>query len=436
MKLMDFYTATLKAVNMVVSSDGYISLQMDETGAQPVLVSSKRLVLPTTENLRKGETANLSYFNPLKENILKGASPILQKYREAVNSKLMFSVSAIIAELLALAASNEEHKRLTPDQSEILSILKKVDEKSLSDFAKIVQKVEADNKHALVYVFLKQGAMIGNTKYKRGTIVSFPFYDELIENKDNVFGVKIRNSDRKQLKELMEYIFPEIANKESYNYGSNDLAPSFTSLLGALYKLGSCINQVLSLFEDKVDDKEAIEVYAEWGEYLDRTDSFLAEIRLLPLLDGNEGNSLPSLPSVNQTPEVAACTQPVAPMPVITPTAAAPAVNAPVTAVVNPAMQTMQPPPFVPPPTQTPPQAQATDNGKVTFNQVLTSMYGQNPHMQPQYLPYQQPVAPVYAHQTPMVAPQPFYPQPPMQPVYAQPVVNTVPGFPGLPLRG
>ena len=428
MKLLDFYIATLEAVNMKTSSDGYISFEIDETGQQPVLVNGKRLVLPTTENLRKGESGNLSYFNPLKENILKGASPILQKYREAINTKLMFSFSVLFAELLTIAASSEEHKLLTPDQSEILSILKKIDEKSLQDFTKIVGKAEADNKDAFVYVFLKQGATFKGVKYKRGTVVNFPFYDELCEDKDTVFGVKLRNSDRKQFKALMEYIFPEITDKEAYNYGSNDLAPSFTSLLGALYKLGAAINQVLNLFKDKVDSPESIEISAEWGEYLDRTDSFLPEIRLLPLLDGNEGNGLPSTPYIDTTPQTNPLDPvPATPIPHVNPTAA-PAPYQPAPAVGAPMQQSMTPAPMP----VTPPPA---SNGKVSLGQVMASIQQPPPMYQPN--PYQtaiypqQPYQPFYPQQQMMQ--RPMY-QPPMYPQQAP--VQTVPGFRGLPLRG
>lgn len=291
MKLLELYSAILKVAKLTTDDDGYVSnVLMDNK--KPFIISGKRLVLPTTVQLRNPDKESRIVFHPLRENALQtGESEVLSSFRVALNTRINGAVALLLANLVNLAVSVPEHKKLNSDQMEYLTLIKKADEKTFKDLQKIIEAMPlGQNKKAFVSIYLKKGAKLNGQTYKKAGIVSFPFYTEIAQAKTEVYGVKLRQKDILGLKELMEYIFgSEIATLNSYSYGSSsDVAPSIESIMGAIKNLGIAINDKVDNFKNIFEDCDEMMVSSDWVEAFDSIEKFLPEIRMIPSQFGNE----------------------------------------------------------------------------------------------------------------------------------------------------
>lgn len=292
MNLIELYQSILDVAKLTTDEDGYVSNEL-MGNKEPFIINGKRLVLPTSIQLRNPDRESRIVFHPLRENALQtGESEILSTFRNALNTRLNASVALLIANLVRIGTSIAEHKKLNPDQMEYLVILKNADEKTFDTLAKIIAEMPlGQTKKAFVSIYLKKGAKLADRTYKRGGIVSFPFYNDLLEAKDEIYGVKIRQKDKVALKALLEYIFGnEIATVNHYSFGSSsDVAPSLESVMGAIKNIGTIINDKVEMFKDILEDTEEMIIPADWVESFDNIEKYLPEIRMIPTQFGNDG---------------------------------------------------------------------------------------------------------------------------------------------------
>jgi len=290
-KLLDTYKAVLATAKLSVSTDGYVSTElMGEK--QPFLISGKRLVIPTDEQLRNPDRESRIIFHPLKENPLQpGESEVLSAFRGSLNTRLNGSVALLLANLVRLASSVAEHKKLNPDQSEYLSLIKDADEKTFDALAKIIAAMPlGQTKKAFISIYLKKGAQFGEKKFKKGAVVSFPICKEMAEKKDEVYGVKVRQKDIKAFRALMEYVFPNCLVPDVYSFGSNsNVAPSLEAVMGAVKLIGERINEICDNFKGIIEDIDEILINHHWVEVFDDIESLLPLISRIPTQLGNEG---------------------------------------------------------------------------------------------------------------------------------------------------
>lgn len=296
MDILSLYTSVLEAAGLVVDKDGFVSANsslMKGEGTTPVHVNGKRLVLPTQFHLGDPNKENKILFHPLSENILRGESEVITKLRSVLTIKLNYTIASTIAGLLDIAASVAEHKRLTPDQSVMLSVAKDADETMMAAFTQLCMKcVAGDNDSSFVKFYLKRAGVVKGKKYSRAGIISFPFYEELKKEKDSYFGVKLRKKDRATFLAMMEYVLPNIDTEEAYNRGSDsEIAPFFDALMKTFVGVASNLNDVLELFKNKIDGAELLITSSDWVEVFDNLSCMLPEIRKIPMQAGNEGEA-------------------------------------------------------------------------------------------------------------------------------------------------
>ena len=308
MKLLDLYESILKTGNLVVTSDGCVSKLVDDD-KEPFLIKGKRVVLPTKEHLSNPNWKERIVFHPLSENVLRKESDVIEEFRGAIIGRLNFTVGVLATDLLMTVASEAEHSKLNPDQSEILSILKKASQKTVDTFIKIMRAMDiGSNKTSFVHIYLKRAGSVGGVRYQRAGIVTFPIYDELISESGTVFGVKVDAKEKKILIKLFEYIFPTIKDAGSYSRGSNSgVAPYLDALMKSVIAIGGPINDQINLFENVLENSAELLFNDDWVETFDNLDVMVPEIRAIPMQAGNEGKA--DVPVV-QTQPVAA--QPVA----------------------------------------------------------------------------------------------------------------------------
>lgn len=292
MNLIDLYKSLLKTANLTSTDDGCISMTLAKS-SQPAMVKGKRLVLPLQTHLANPNKSEIVIFHPLSEHISRGESDVLEKFRSALTIRLNYTIGILGFQLLQIAASVGEHAKLSPDQSEFLSKVKFADEKTLDTFTKVMAAMPAtQTAKSFISIYLKRGAMLMDKKYPRAGIVSFPLYKELKTNEKDVFGVKVRVKDRETLINLLEYIFPQIDTENAYSYGStSEIAPFLHALMQSVLKLASPLNDLLTLFQDKMDGAEDLLFEDGWVETFENLNVMLPEIRKIPMQSGNEGVS-------------------------------------------------------------------------------------------------------------------------------------------------
>ena len=363
-KIIPFYESILTLGNLTVNKDSMVSAEMDGVEV-PVTINNKRLVLPTREHLNNPNKSDIVIFHPLSENILRNESDVMARYRMSVNISLNWSIGNLLSNLIILAASPQMHSKLKSDQFDFLALMKDADEKTSTDFNSLMKAMSLGNvDKCFVHIYIKKGAVISGKNYPRGSIVTFPFYEELCKEDRTVFGVKLRKKDFESFKAIFEYLFPNLDKKDYYSRGNISGAfPTLDCLLVALTGITSQINNLIELYENVIDGINKYSYDSEWANYLENIEQFNAEIRMLPMQNGNEGN--------------------VAPNTQITP---------PLQNVTPPTMQHYLPPPIqANQPTQYHNQAPTpapgpvlTSDGKINLAATLRTHYPQGQYMPPQ----------------------------------------------------
>lgn len=295
MSILSFYNKILGLASLTSDVEGNINAAIGKV-SRPFTISGKRAMLPTREVLRmplpQKEKDNIIVFHPLDEHIGHNESLVLQQYRNAVNLTLNLRLIDLLGELLQLAASPEEHKYLKPAHLTLMSALKDADQKTFDAWMALKEAMPPGNSEkCLVHIFIRKSAHLGGKGYRRGAIVSFPLYEQLIkEDQHSVFGVRLRKKDFAAFKQLLEAVFPNVEEKNSYSRGSDaDTAPSLDALLKSLLVLVDSINTVVETFED-LSDIGSLKYDTAWVEEASNLEQFYNELKLLPMQAGNEGS--------------------------------------------------------------------------------------------------------------------------------------------------
>ena len=369
MDIIKLYKALLKVGNLNTSEDGFISSVNISGEEKPVMIDGKRLVLPIVNHLSNPKPESQIIFHPLSENMLRNESIVLDRYRAIINIRLRYVISTVTHSLLTIATSVAEHSKLTPDQLEFLSVVKNADAKTLDVFEKILEKMPANQiKASFVNIYIKRGGLHNGVKFSRVGIVNFPFYEELKECENEIYGVKLRVKDKETFIKLFEYIFPNISVAGSYNRPSNStIAPNLDALMKTIITVAGPINDQITLFSNLIDGAENLAFNSEWVDTFDNLEVMVPQIRLIPMQAGNEG----SADNVRKDAIVAT------PPPQVV-----------LSQVVNPQVQQVQQVPYQAQPMQQvpymqpnmfqpqPPQLLKNSNGRLDFESVMRAIPG------------------------------------------------------------
>lgn len=287
MKMIDFYKSILNAGAMAADEQGLISAHVAEM-TLPISVGEKRLVLPLTHHVANPNKSDIVIFHPLAENILRGESDVMAKFRTNVNLKLNMVVQDLIVQLIALSGSN---RQLKPEMLGLLSRVSDADDTMIENYRSLFKAMPFGNSEkCVVHIFIKKNAQLEGKTHRRGAIVSFPLYEELLTAKNTVYGVKMRKKDIANLKEILEGIFPGIEEKDRWSRPSqSDTCPTLDALLRACLALGSCVNSIVEDFEEELVGVDVLRYDGDWVESAQNLAQFDAEVRMLPMQAGNDG---------------------------------------------------------------------------------------------------------------------------------------------------
>lgn len=285
--LLEFYEGVLVSAGLAVDDNGLVSYAIGGLNT-PTTIKDKRLVLPTREFLKEGNWDDYIPFHPLSENIYRTESEVIKFLRNAINLRLMSSLTLLMADLVEIAADKDMHGQLIPKQSSLLTVLDKADAKTYEAFSKIINRVTPTGDRRIVSIYLKRGGKLRGEKYSRVGVVSFPITEEF-DNEDTrtIYGVKLRVKDFQGFKNLMEYIIPDCDDLERYSYGSRSLeVPFFDSLLSAYVNVAEQINKKAKLFKKHLPNFDDIYIPLDFASELDNISGYRG---LIPTLEGNDG---------------------------------------------------------------------------------------------------------------------------------------------------
>lgn len=300
-RILGFYNRILTVGSLVSDVEGKVSAML-EGASRPFTINGKRVMLPTpdVQAMSPAEKEHIEVFHPLQENVLRDEAKVMEKFRDAVNLSANIRLVKLLGHIIQLAASPGQHQLLKTEHFSLMGVLKDADAETFERWEKVRKAMPwGDNEHCVVHIFIKKNAEIAGRSYRRGAIVSFPLYEEIVraggdENTKGdltVWGVKLRKKDHAAFKALLEAIFPGIQEKNCYSRGGPSvIAPSLDALLRAIKDIAGQVNTVVETFEDVIEVSD-LRYDDEWVEEADNIDSFEADRRLLPMQKGNEGGT-------------------------------------------------------------------------------------------------------------------------------------------------
>lgn len=434
MRTIKLYTSLLESAGLNVAEDGGITF--NRAGDKPIVVviDDKPVVVPVASRLRQGEFLSTIPFHPLSENIIRGESPVLKRLRSIIVLRTTEVFQRLALGMVSLAADTEYHgKHMSVPELKALQVITNADNKSVADLAKIADNTTIAGDHRLVRMYFKRGGEWDGDKYSRVCVVSFPLMEAAQTDTKEIFGVKLRVSDKKQLAALFEYILPNSLEADEYSHGSNSkAAPYFDALLRSYLKIAKRLNTLTLLLSKHLDDSESMLIDTSWEDYLEDLPQLALEI---PPLEGNEGEMGPD------EKRSLAAKGPTGPTPRYNPSHLASGLNADVGSVtpqyapapgLAPAMPTTISVPTLPAaPMQPayPVNVAPSSNGKLSWSEARQFTQPQAPAA-PAYQPhayqqpaYQPPAAYPGAGTYPPTGQQPYGQYPPgnhYQPAYSQ----------------
>jgi hypothetical protein len=273
--IINVYKSILKFAQLEPDEKGYINSTVHQS-KEPILVDGLRLVLPTTEQLRNFDPTQKIIFHPLTENILRGESAVIAKLRDAINVRINYTTGVVMSSLLTLVASPELHKKLSPEQAYILTVITDCDAKTISNFLPIlISSMKATSERPLCNIFLKKGGWKANVKFSRLAVISFPFYNKIEQ-------LKVRQKDKETFRQMLEFIFLKMTDDE-YSYGSNSrVAPFLDALMLGSSNIASRLNDILELYEEHIDEAKSLIFDSDWLEAFNNLEELIPEIRTIP----------------------------------------------------------------------------------------------------------------------------------------------------------
>lgn len=288
MTILELYRAILAANDFVVGDDNRVSYVIG-TEKAPAMCNGKRIVLPTPEVLSNPDWENCIAFHPLSEAIIRGESPMIRKLKVAAMARITTVTTQLLTDLLGMAVDTDYHKKLSPTQSEFLSIIGPVNADTLKKLDNLMDVITIDGERRLMSLYIKRGGEYKKKSWQRVAVVDFPLVEQLKSEGTKAYDVNMGSlKNKKAILALLNYILPDVEVPEAYSYGSNSLAaPNLHALLHAFVKIAKKLNKITHLFRKHLDNPDQLHIALDFADHIDD----LAQYRdLIPSLQGNEGD--------------------------------------------------------------------------------------------------------------------------------------------------
>ena len=291
MKMLDLYENVLNSLSHEVTEKGLVNTVERDGVALPIEVDGCRLAIPMPE-LMAGDNPDLIMFHPLKEDIGRGPSHVLEWLRGVANDEMSGEFAASVYTYLGTAAATAAQKSFSPEQSELFDTCTGAKESAVKAFHGMIQKAKKKGLQ-FVNIYLKRGGKDPKTGeiYRWLATVTFPFYEAFVKDPASITGTAPSKPDIKSIKEAIEFLYPGIATDQQFSYGSNSVqAPKLDAVLGAIKNLRSQIFAVAEILKGTQYFIEHESPTMEWAKYVGNLEHFKREVMFVPMQAGNEGS--------------------------------------------------------------------------------------------------------------------------------------------------
>lgn len=290
--LIELYKSILASVGMTSDTQGFVSTLLPGSDSpKPFSVESKRLVLPTEEQLKQPDWSNRIGFHPLLQNLTGGESRVMEKFRDRMNSFSDFMLGMLLVDVAQLGVREEMHKDLTPAQAAYLGPFSDADEKFVKLLTDLVATKRLTKKNfEFIRFSVIKGRIWEGQKRSRVAVLHFPLYEALPkENKPvTILGHKLRVVDVKMLRAMYEFLFPGIQEPGHYEIGSDSkIAPSLESLMALYARYVRAQNHAIDILAPVINTNSELLIVDDWQPDLADVSKYLSDIRKIPLLEGN-----------------------------------------------------------------------------------------------------------------------------------------------------
>lgn len=301
MDAIEFYSELLKSTGLSqqTGSLGWFS----PGSSEPITVNGKTLMLPTKDILKiPNVTEEVQLFHPASEDSLAADSEVLNFLRRLYRISLSLDLQQLMISILKMANNQEGHPSLNVEQNALLARLQDnpdkqskpfpIDEKLVQHLEQIISKNDINGENKFLDLTVTRGETIDKVKYNRVTYIHLPFYEEIVNGKGNLYGVKIREKDRSVYRNLMEIIFDkdyfgeDLSEFRILEKSNAKTAPSFVCLTKAYEKLKRQLINIREVFGDKFPPLAGQNEVPNWR--FDPSDIDLYR-KLIPISSGNIG---------------------------------------------------------------------------------------------------------------------------------------------------
>lgn len=287
--LAKLYSTLLSAIGVEAKADGSLHQVLDGD-EQPFIVKGLQVYLPTNEVVTNYNDS-LAVFHPIGESLIKGESPMLQGLRNLAMRYLTFVILNTIDAVLTLAVDNSAVSQLNPSQIEWLKCANGADETTLKNWKSIMRRIDPTTPNRVITIFLKRGAELGDGhKFARVAIVNFNLYNELLERKNQVYGVRVRKSDINVFVNIFEAIFENINVQDHYSRGSDsNVAPYLLAMIEAIDAVIKPLNKVNWMFRKPFKQIKSYDLHRE-ADFMKEFKNVMQYRDVLPFMPLNDGD--------------------------------------------------------------------------------------------------------------------------------------------------
>lgn len=292
---IEFYTGLLASNSLEIKEEGRFLLTPNSQ--VPLQVSKKTLSLPTEEVLAtyNDHKDKIQIFHPVSENILRRDSPVFNFLKRLYRNTISVEFELFSRNLLAYAMDGTLSSKASKKKREYLTGFKDLDENTLKNYEKMIERVDPQGEHKLVDFTVQRGGEINGEKFSRICHIRFPLLKLLVERDEKPFGVKLRKKDYDNLIRLHEVIFGEgiVEQMEKGDIwkevGTNNAsAPNFVCLTQAYALTKAKLIALVDTFGNQFPEMNNKDM--AWLAGLDQVDVYRA---LIPTFEGNDGEPLP-----------------------------------------------------------------------------------------------------------------------------------------------
>lgn len=287
--LLNHYSAMLRSLGVHIDENAMAYATNAGSNKQtPITVENRRLILPTELALRTPNWDEQIAFHPFSESLIRGQSQIIHWLTERISLKLNMLTTVIVGKLIELCADGSAQEGLTSDQLKVISDLGDANDKTCENFEKLTKSIIKGDT-SWIHIYLRHSGKRGTDTYARYARVTFPIYEDLVNDNETIGGVRgLRAKDKKLLINIMRYLFENIEEKDEYSYGSNSKsAPYYHALINSYAQVARAINRVMYKFRKELGDVAQARMGVD--EFIDTFDEAAAMANTIGAMKFNIG---------------------------------------------------------------------------------------------------------------------------------------------------